>query len=416
MTKLLRILAGISRIALSIVFIFSGFVKAIDPLGSAYKFHDYFDAFHIEFLEPIALPLAIILSSLEFIIGFALFMGVRMKIASRLVTLFMVIFTLLTLYIAIKNPVTDCGCFGDALILTNWQTFKKNLVLMLFVALVYIYRDRFTQLYATITEWIIVIAGIVFIVILSIHCTRHLPIMDFRPYNIGTYIPEKMIVPEDAPADIYKTYLYYEKDNVVKEFTEENYPWDDTTWKFVDSKSILVKKGYEPPIHDFNITSPGGEDITDLVLQDQDYSFLLISYEIEKANREVFLLFKMLKDSLQQENFSFYCLTSSPSEEMESIRKEYNVNYNCYATDEITLKTIIRSNPGLVLLKEGMIIGKWHYNDWPLWENFKENTISKQITRFKKEYGYLHVITIILYFIIFFSLFLLLRQYFISHR
>lgn len=406
-----------SRILLGVVFIFSGFVKAVDPLGSAYKFGDYFESFHIDFLSSIALPLALILSSLEFIIGFSLLLGVRMKLASRLVTIFMVFFTLLTLYIAIKNPVTDCGCFGDALILTNWQTFWKNVGLMVLITIVYLSRNEFVVLFNKFTEWSIVLVGIIFIVSLSVYCLRHLPIIDFRPYNIGTYIPEKMIIPEDAPADQYITYLNYEKDGEVKEFNDqEYYPWDDSTWTYVESRSELVKKGYTPPIHDFSITSTEGEDITDMILQDQNYSLLLICYDIEKANKQALIKFNDLRNNLINDHYSFYCLTSSTQSQIDELVISIQPDFNFYASDEITLKTIIRSNPGLVLIKEGIIVDKWHYNDWPEVSELEGNAIATKMTKLLKETEKVKVYIMILYGILFLSIFKLLRPFFMTHK
>ena len=408
----MKFLRNFSRITLGLVFIFSGFVKAIDPLGSAYKFGDYFEAFHMEFLDKVTLPLALLLSTLEFIIGFALLLKLRMRLFSRLITIFMVFFLFLTLYIAIKNPVTDCGCFGDALILTNSQTFFKNLFLMAFVAIVYISRNKFEPAYSLPTEWTLTFAGLFLIVGISVHCLKHLPIIDFRPYNVGTYIPEKMIIPEDAPPPKYITYLYYEKNGKVEEFIDPDYPWDDTTWTFVDAKSEMIDEGYIPPIHDFTITNPNGEDITDMVLNNANYSLLLISHDLEKVNKEALLKFKYLYEQLGDEPFAFYCMTSSPTEYSEKLTTELNLPYKFFATDEVTLKTIVRSNPGLVLLKSGVIIDKWHYNDFPCVETFKSNAEGKIIEGFKKHIESLRIINLILYIILILSLFKLFRQYF----
>ena len=412
----MKFLRNFSRIILGLVFVFSGFVKAIDPLGSSYKFGDYFEAFNMAFLDKITIPLALLLSSIEFIIGFCLLLKLRMRLFSRLVTIFMFFFLFLTLYIAIKNPVSDCGCFGDALILTNWQTFYKNLILIVFVAIVYISRNKFEPSYSNTTEWGITIAGLLLIIGISIHCIKHLPIIDFRPYNIGTYIPEKMIIPEDAPPPVYKTYLYYEKDGKVEEFIDPDYPWDDSTWTYVDTKSEMIDEGYIPPIHDFSITSPNGEDITDMVLNDANYSLLLISHDLEKVNKEALLKFKYLYEQLSNEPFAFYCMTSSLTEYSDKLTAELNLPYNFFATDEITLKTIVRSNPGLVLLKRGVIIGKWHYNDFPCVETFKSNAQGKIIEGYKKDIEGLKVINLILYVILILSLFKLFRQYIMQRK
>lgn len=361
----MRVLISISRIIAGTVFIFSGFVKAVDPMGSTYKFIDYFIAFHIQFLEPVALPLAVILSSLEFLIGISLLLGYRYRLASWVLLIFMSFFTILTFILALTNPVSDCGCFGDAIVMTNWQTFFKNIILIPFVILIFIFRKRIVPLHPDITEWIYLSVFAVLIVIFQVRALRHLPLLDFRPYSVGTHIPDKMIIPEGAPADEYRTYLYYEKDGHVKEFTEENFPWQDSTWKFVDSEHILVKKGYEPPIHDLSVVDENGIDHTDAILRNPDYVMLLVSHNLSQSDHEGLKMADKLAASCFNNNCSFYFMTSSSQDEIDEISEALDLSFDFFVTDETVLKTIIRSNPGLVLLKEGTILGKWHYRDYP---------------------------------------------------
>ncbi len=372
----MRILISISRIITGAVFIFSGFVKAIDPLGSTYKFTDYFIAFHLQFLQPIALPLAIILSSIEFLIGISMLLGYRYRIASWGLLIFMSFFTILTFILALTNPVSDCGCFGDAIIMTNWQTFIKNIILLPFVLLIFIFRKRFVPLHPDITEWIYISVFALLIVIFQIRALRHLPLLDFRPYSIGTHIPDKMIYPDGAQTDEYETYLYYEKDGQIREFSEDNFPWQDSTWKFVDSKHILVRKGYEPPIHDLTIVDENGYDHTEAIMNDPNYVMLLISYNLPMADKEGLKMADDLAASCFSNNCSFYCMTASSRDEVEKISDVLDLNFDFYTTDEIVLKTIIRSNPGLVLLKEGTILGKWHYRDYSELMNAGGNYLS----------------------------------------
>lgn len=361
----MRILISISRIIAGAVFIFSGFVKAVDPLGSTYKFTDYFIAFHIPFLESVALPLAIILSSIEFLIGISMLFGYRYRLASWTLLIFMSFFTILTFILALTNPVSDCGCFGDAIIMTNWQTFIKNTILLPFVILIFIFRKRIVPLHPDITEWINLSVFALLIVTFQIRALRHLPLLDFRPYSVGTHIPDKMIIPEGAPTDEYETYLYYEKDGQIREFDEENFPWQDSTWKFVDSKHILIKKGYEPPIHDLSIMDENGNDHTETIMNEPDYVMLLISYNLPMADEAGLKIADELAASCFNNNCSFYCITASSRNEIEEISDVLDLNFDFYTTDETVLKTIIRSNPGLVLLKEGTVLGKWHYRDYP---------------------------------------------------
>ena len=311
--------------------------------------------------------------------------GYRYWIASWVLLFFMAFFTVLTLILALTNPVSDCGCFGDAIVLTNWQTFIKNLVLLPFVLLIFIFRRRISPSYPAISEWIYLSIFAVLIVAFQVNALRHLPPLDFRPYKTGTNIPEKMIVPDGALLDEYKTYLYYEKDGQVKEFTEENYPWQDSTWKFVDSKNILVRKGYEPPVHDFNVTDINGNDLTETLLEDPGYSMLLIAYDIKNADERALKIGNELTALCMGSNCKFYCLTASSWTESEQLKSDLNLDYDFFITDEITLKTIIRSNPGLVLLKEGTILSKWHYRDFPVLLRAGTNWLSFSLDRARRQ-------------------------------
>ncbi len=382
----MRILRTFSRLFVGIVFLFSGFVKAIDPLGSTYKFIDYFEAFHLSFLEPIAFPLAILLGGAELVIGFCLFTRLRMQLASWLVLIFMAIFTPITLVLAINNPVTDCGCFGDAIILTNWQTFWKNIILLVFTLVVFLQRNNFGKQYEPFVEWMLASSFFLLTIAFSVYCYQHLPVLDFRPYKVGVNLPEGMAIPEDAEPNVYETILIYEKDGVQKEFTEENYPWQDTTWKWVETKSVLIKKGYEPPIHDFSITTPEGFEITDEFLQYQGNSFLIVAYDMAKANRKAFSDLNEIALAADERNIPVYCLTSSTVEEINKVKSEIPLAFEVYTADEITLKTIVRSNPGLLMLNDATITGKWHYNDLPDPQAIREkNLLSFGISELQKD-------------------------------
>jgi uncharacterized membrane protein YphA (DoxX/SURF4 family) len=371
--KILRIL---SRVLVGLVFIYSGFVKGVDPIGSAYKFNDYFTAFGLDFLQVVSMPLAILLCTTEFLIGIALVIGLRMKITAWFLLVFMSFFTVLTLILALFNPVTDCGCFGDAVQLTNWQTFLKNLVLMAFTLFIFFSRGKYRKQYKIIGEWAMLGAMLIGFGILLNQSLNHLPIIDFRPFRVGTDIRKSMEVPEGAARDEFKTVLYYSKDGKTQEFTLDNYPWQDSSWIWVETKTIRTREGYKPPIHDFNIKGFDGTDITESVLADKEYSFLLITYNLSRANRKAFDKANELARYCARGNCKFYALTASSQDEVDSLKKEHALEFDFYHTDETTLKTIIRSNPGLMLIKDGMVIGHWHYNDFPDPTKIGENLMS----------------------------------------
>ena len=370
----MKLLNNISQFIVGIVFIFSGFVKAIDPLGSTYKFIDYFEAFGMDFFNSIAFPLAIILSSLEFVIGFSLIFSTKKRLTAWLLILFMGFFTILTFILAIYNPVTDCGCFGDALIMTNWQTFWKNIFLMVFTVILFINRYNFEIRWKNRAQWSHLITTFTVITILSIYYYHNLPLIDFRPYNVGTYIPEKMIVPEDAPKAEYETTLIYTKEGEIIEVTIDNIP--DSTWQWVESKHIQISEGYVPKIHDFTIETIAGNDITEIVLNDNKFTFLLIAYNLKKTDIENMQAINKLADfAMKSRKCNFICLTSSIESEINDFKEKTNAPYQFFNTDEITLKTIIRSNPGIVLIKKGTILGKWNHKNTPSAEEITKNFI-----------------------------------------
>lgn len=361
----MKIIRLISRIIVGSVFIFSGFVKAVDPLGSAYKFSDYFQAFHLDFLKFAGLPLAILMCTAEFITGISVLSGIRLRWGIIGAVILMAFFTPLTFILALTNPVSDCGCFGDAVHLTNWQTFGKNILLLIFVIVLFAGRKSVTPILKPVKEWVLILCMTLLFIFFSIYNLRYLPVIDFLPYKSGTNIPDKMKRPQGAIADQYITTFVYEKDGQKKDFTIKNYPANDTTWKFVEQKSSLIKKGYVPPIHDLTIVNMQNEDITELILTNPGYTLLMITKKLNEADpgnlAKGFETGKLCKNI----GIGFYVLSSSGSDELKSLGSELNY---C-STDETTLKTMMRANPGYILIKNGTIIGKWS------WASLKELSI-----------------------------------------
>lgn len=362
----MKVWVNICRFVLAVVFIFSGFVKAIDPFGSFYKIQDYLTAFNLISWFPGYWPLlfAVLLAAIEFCAGIYLFLGIRRKISSTLAFLLMLVMTPLTLYLALADPVSDCGCFGDALVLTNWQTFGKNVVLL--VAAVTVFRQwrEITRFITLKMEWIFSMYTILFVFALSAYCLRNLPLLDFRPYKIGTNIKAGMEIPEEAKLSVLETTFVMEKDGKRKEFTLDNYP--DSTWTFVETRTIVKEKGYEPPIHDFAMQSlTSGTDITDSVLTSRGYTFLLVAHRIEEADDSNIDLINEIYDYSVEHGYGFYALTSSPEDAIALWCDRTGAEYPFCQMDDITLKTIIRSNPGLLLIKDGTILNKWSDSQLP---------------------------------------------------
>ena len=349
---------------LAAVFIFSGYVKAIDPLGTQYKLHDYAEAAGMSALAPDWLTLSgsVVLSAVEFCLGIFLLFAIQRRLVSRLTLFFIAVMTLVTLWLYIANPIEDCGCFGDALKLTNGQTLLKNLLLLACAVVVAWWPLKMVRFISESNQWIVINYTIIFIIGSSLWSLYMLPPFDFRPYRLGTNISEGMEIPEGAPQPKFETTFIMEKDGQRQEFTLDDYP--DSTWTFIDSKTVQTEKGYVPPIHDFSIVLHE-EDITEQILEDPGYTFLLCSPHLENADDSNFGDIDQIYEYAEEHDYPFYCLTASADEAINRWIELTGAEYPFCTTDETTLKTVIRSNPGLVLLKAGTIIGKWSHNDLP---------------------------------------------------
>ena len=357
-----RIIARISRTLLAVTFVFSGFVKAIDPLGTVYKIEDYLKAFGGFFTDllPLAEFAAVALITVEFTLGVMMLFNIRTNWTSWLSLAFYLVMTPLTLWIALTNPVSDCGCFGDAIVLTNWQTFWKNIVLLSLVIALLCTKHTLRHSLSNREELCISLAAVAFVLVWMEVTYHHLPAIDFRPYKIGNNIPTLMEIPEDAEHDVYRTTLIYANEaGEEHEFTLENYPKGDPAWTFVDQKSVLVKKGYEAPIHDFEIMTMEFDDITYDILESEEPVALVILYDLAKTDRK-----QMDKlAAIIHERPNVYFLTGSGEEAIVAFAQELGwdeeTTYSvfCY-TDPVTLKTIVRANPGLIVVQNGTIIEK----------------------------------------------------------
>lgn len=364
--RLLKMTVNLCRIIVALTFIFSGFVKAIDPIGLQYKLQDYLGAIGISGFLPdwMLLIMAVLLAAVEFCMGIFLLFAIQRRLISKLIVVFMSIMTLITVWLVVANPVKDCGCFGDALHLTNTETLVKNIILL---GCSIVIMQRPLAMFRFISEsnqWIVINYTIVFIFVCSGLSLYYLPLFDFRPYRIGTNIPRGMEIPKDAEQPLFETTFIMEKGGQRKEFTLNDYP--DSTWKFIDSKTVQVKEGYIPPIHDFSIADrKTGKDLTDSVLRHKGYTFLLIAPYLERADDSNFGDIDQLYEYAQTYNIPFYCLTASTAKAIQRWRDITGAEYPFCITDETTLKTIVRSNPGLLLLKDGTIINKWSHNQLP---------------------------------------------------
>jgi uncharacterized membrane protein YphA (DoxX/SURF4 family) len=383
----MKVIKLIFRFVLGIVFTFSGIVKAIDPLGSEYKFTDYFtEAFGMPSLSSISMILGIVLAAFEFLVGICLLLNVKPRLSALGALIFMVIFTPLTLYIAIFSPVEDCGCFGDAIKLSNWDTFIKNLVMLPMAIFLFKWNKGNCQTYTGKIDWIAASVFFLGIVWFQFYALQRLPLIDFMPYKVGTYIPEKMVIPQDKKADEYAVFytMKHMETGETKQMSDKDYlaQWTeaDTIWEITGTSAPkLIKKGYQPPIYNFkaypiDLNNPmqgSTEDMMGKILSENTYSLLVVSYDIHKAKPEGFKKIEEILQHANQVKVNVHFLTSTSGDLHEYINK-FTFKANYYNSDPTTLKTVIRANPGILLLNNGTIMAKWHYNDLPTIEKFNE--------------------------------------------
>lgn len=363
---MIYILTNVCRLLLAAVFVLSGYVKAIDPLGTQYKIDDYLTAVGLSgyVSEWMTLFTAIVLAATEFALGIYMLFAIQRRLVSKLLMVLMSVMTLITLWVYFFNPVKDCGCFGDAIHLTNGQTLAKNIVLLLAAVVVVKWPLHMVRFVSKSNQWIVTNYTLLFIIVSSAWCLYTLPLFDFRPYHVGADLRKGMEIPPGAKQPQFETTFVLSKNGETREFTLENYP--DSTWTFVDSKTVQTEEGYVPPIHDFSIEDPNnGDNITTEVLNRKGYTFLLISPFLEHADDTNFGAIDQIYEYAKRHNVPMMCLTASGDAAISRWQDLTGAEYPFYITDGTTLKTMIRSNPGLMLIKDGVVINKWSHNALP---------------------------------------------------
>ncbi len=364
----MKLLHLISRIIVGLVFIFSGFVKGIDPLGMAYRLEDYFIAWGAEWMMPMALVLSILLSTMEFVMGVVVLFNLKPKVNAWFLMGIMTFFTILTFFDAIYNPVPDCGCFGDAITLTNWQTFYKNLILMGFTILLFIWRKKTRDLYGNLSAYGTALASAILFAGLCIYCYRHLPLIDFMEWKVGN----KMYIENPEPVKYYLTYRN-KYTGETKEYLSPDYPFNDSVWmaqwEFVDQR---VEDPNTFLGHDLQILDFEGNDYTETFIRNPDFQFLLVAWDLGKASSKGLKEMTAFAAFAESDGYGFIALTSSLQPEIDSVKAALGLNYDFFLADDIALKIMVRANPGLLVLKDGIVIDKWHYNDFPEYLEFKQ--------------------------------------------
>lgn len=352
---------------MGVLFIFSGYIKAIDPMGLSYKMVEFFEVLHMEFLVPYALAFSVLMIAFEIIAGIAVLLGYAYRVFSFLLLLLIVFFTFLTGFALFSGKIKECGCFGDCIKITADQSFYKDLILLVLIVILFVYRKHIKPLFPNKIGTILMLLGAFFSFYLQYHVLNHLTYMDCLPYKVGNNIATEMKVPEGAIPDKYETVFIYEKDGKQQEFSMTNYPWQDSTWVFVDRKDKLVQKGNaEPKIKDFSLTDASGTDMTQQILSEPGYVFLVIMKDPTTATSNNMDKLKKLYEKTVQLNIPFYLVSGgSPDNNAKFIAANNLGDMPVLVIDGTVAKTAIRANPGLMLLKGGTVQGKWHNNDYP---------------------------------------------------
>ncbi|NVN18977.1 DoxX family membrane protein [Muricauda sp. HICW] len=359
----MKYLVWISRIIVGVLFIISGLIKLNDPMGFSFKLEEYFSpgVLDLPFLTPLALAISIFVVIVEVILGVLLLIGFKPKFTVWSLLLMIVFFTFLTFYSAYFNKVTDCGCFGDAVKLTPWESFTKDVILLVFILILFFGRKYITPLFSSKVNWIVGGVSLLACALFANHVLAHLPSVDFRPYKIGANIQEGMSVPENAPKPVYEYAWRFKVDGEEKIYvTEGDYPTVDG--EFIDVETTQIQAGYEPPIHDFTIEQEGQDYAAELL--EEDKLVMVIAYDMAKSNLEAFEGVAEVTAKAKQNGYKVIGMSASSSDMAQKIINTYGLDFEFYFTDETTLKTIVRSNPAILVLSKGTIQQKVHYNDF----------------------------------------------------
>jgi uncharacterized membrane protein YphA (DoxX/SURF4 family) len=380
-----QILIHLQRAIVGLLFIFSGLIKANDPLGFGYKLQEYFEVFHIAFLNDFATVIAILLCTIEIVLGALLLLGIRSRTVASGLLFTIIFFTFLTFYSAFFEVVTSCGCFGDAIPLTPWQSFSKDIVLLLMILYIYKKRDEITPLICStkLQNW-----SILFVVLISLgfglYTYNFLPVLDFLPYKVGNNIPSLMIMPPGAVQDVYQiTYVLKNKSTgETKSLTDKEYLssgiWKDKNWEITgDPESKLISKGFEVKIKDLKITDSQGTDYNTELLENPYYNLVIVAYDLSKTDLAgIGNLNAIAINAAENFNIRTVFLTSASAQDAEIFSKKNKLVMEIFYADAIPLKSMVRANPGVLLMRNGVVVNKWHFHNLPSYDDLSSTYFS----------------------------------------
>ncbi len=375
-----------SRIFVGVLFIISGLIKANDSLGFGYKLEEYFDVFHLSFFNPYATPIAMFLCVLEIVFGALLLFGFWSKKVATGLLVIIIFFTFLTFVSAAFKVVTSCGCFGDAIPLTPWQSFSKDLVLLTLIIYLFIHRTKILPVTRNEgAQKIALVAVVVVSTAFSIYTYTYLPVVDFLPYKIGANLPELMRVPPGAAPDVYEiTYqLKNKKTGEKKVMSDKDYLksgiWEDSNWEITgDPVQKLIKKGYDVKIKDLMISDASGTDYTKELIENPYYNLIIVAYNLNDTNEDgIAKLNALTLNATEQFNIRTVMLTSNSAQDADAFSKRMKLFAEIFYADGVPLKSMVRANPGVLLLKNGVVINKWSFRSMPSFEKLSQTYFAK---------------------------------------
>ena len=363
----MNIFLWLLRIIVGGLFIFSGLIKAIDPSGLRYKMDEFFEVWGMHGFSKFSLVLAILMIGFEIIAGVALLLGYAQRVFSALLLALIVFFTFLTAYVLFSGKIKECGCFGDCIKITPWQTFTKDIILLVMALVLFAFRNRMRPVLKTHFGTAAMILTVFFSFGIQVWALEHGPIVDCLPYKKGANLWQKMQPPPGCIPDSFSTVLVYEKDGVQKEFDANNFPWQDTTWKFVDNRTKLIREGNcNPAVKDFSLKDYDNNEHTEEILTAPGYTFLWFVRDPNKARTDHVNKLVGLARQAQRAGVPFYILSSANRETSEAFQQKHNlVGIDVLQVDGVASKTAMRTNPGLMLLKDGTVQEKWSFRDYP---------------------------------------------------
>ncbi|MDY0907574.1 BT_3928 family protein [Pedobacter sp. CFBP9032] len=382
-----NILLSFSRFFVGALFIFSGLIKANDPLGFGYKLQEYFEVFHLNFLSPAATGIAILLCTLEIVLGALLILGFWSKKVAWGLLLLIIFFTLLTFISAAFKVVTSCGCFGDAIPLTPWQSFTKDLILLVLILIIFINKNAIEPLVKKASsQRNLAVAVTILSLGFGLYTYNVLPVIDFLPYKIGAHIPSLMVIPPGEKPDEFEImyHLKNKKTKAEKDMSDKDYLkteiWKDNNWEIIGEPiKRLVKKGYEPKIKDLVISDASGTDYTKEIIENPYYSLVFVAYDLNNTNESAIgKLNAIAINATQQFNIRTVLLTSNAAQDAEAFVKKNNLFSEVFYADAVPLKSMVRANPGIILLKNGVIVNKWHNHNVPTFDQLSRKYFDVQ--------------------------------------